>query len=54
MLGLQTRDSFLIALGWDSGVKIFKGSPANFNVQPGLRITDVNVITFHGENPTPD
>lgn len=38
-LGLTLRDSYLIGFGGGLGIRIFKVSPSNSNVQPRLRIT---------------
>lgn len=42
-LGLTPRDSDLIGFGGGLGIRIFKSSPGNSNVQPRLRITTKTV-----------
>ena len=48
-LGLTLRDFYLIGFGGGLGIRIFKSSPGNSNVQPRLRITTKTVTgsTLH-------
>lgn len=44
MAGLSSRDSGLIGLWFSLGTGLFKSSPGDSNVQPGVRITDLEEV----------
>ena len=44
MAGLSSRDSGLIGLCFSLGTGLFKSSPEDSNVQPGVRITDLEEV----------